>query len=67
MTYRTDNPLADFNRWNAAQERRLSRLPKCADCGEVIQDEDFYLINDEPICEECLNHNYRMRTEDFID
>ena len=67
MTYRTEDPLADFNRWDAAQESELSRLPKCADCGEVIQDEYFYLINDEPICEECLNLNYRKCTEDYID
>lgn len=64
--YRTDDPHADFDRHDAAQERWLSRLPRCVECGEPIQEEEFFLINDEPVCEECLNRNYRKRTEDYI-
>lgn len=39
--------------------------PKCSICGEKIRDEHYYFINDEFICTECLNENYRMKTEDF--
>lgn len=60
---RTDDPHADFYRHDAAQEKWLARLPKCVECGEPIQDEYFYLINDEPVCEECLIREYRKERD----
>lgn len=63
---RTNDPLADFARHDAEQARQLEKLPRCVDCGEPIQDEHYYEINDEPICEECLNDNHKKRTEDYI-
>lgn len=62
----TNDPLADFARHEAQQQKALDKLPQCSECGEPIQDEHFYLICDEPICEECLENNYKKRTEDFI-
>lgn len=62
----TDDPIADFNRHDAEQQRWLDSRPKCAECGEPIQDDHYFDINDEPVCEECLNFNYRKHTEDFI-
>lgn len=47
------------------EEEWLAKRPKCSDCGEPIQDEYCYLINDELICPECLKYNYRKNTEDF--
>lgn len=58
----------NFDQWerhDAEQQRLLNRLPQCYECSEPIQDEDCYLINDELICPDCLNSNYRKRTEDF--
>lgn len=66
MTY-TDNPIADFDRWDAEQTKWLERLPKCAECDHHIQDENCYEINGELICPECLNNNHRKRTEDYIE
>lgn len=65
--YYTDNPIADYDRYDAEQERKLSRLPTCAECGNKIQDEECYEINGELICPECLKDNYRRWTEDFIE
>lgn len=48
------------------QEKLLERLPNCEICGKIIQDDFYYEINDAIICEDCLNENYRKRTEDFI-
>lgn len=62
--YYTDDPVADYERYSADQERELDRLPKCSECGEAIQDEYCYLINDEAICESCMNEHYQVRTED---
>lgn len=64
---RTDDPHADFDRWDAGQEKWLARLPRCSECGEPIQDDFFYLINDEPVCEECLNREYLKFRDDYID
>ena len=66
MSY-TDNPIADFNRWDEEQTKWLDKLPKCAECGEPIQDEECFEINGELICPECLKHNHRKWTEDYIE
>ena len=67
MFYRTDDPLADFNRWDAEQQAALDKLPKCTECDEPIQDEHCYEINDELICEQCLNENHKKWTEDYFE
>ena len=50
----TDDPIADFNRWEAEQEKKLERLPVCADCDNPIQDETAFYINGEWICADCI-------------
>lgn len=64
--YRTDDPDRDFDRWDAEQARALDKLPVCYECGEPIQDDFCYQINDEIICEECLNHSFRKVTTDLM-
>lgn len=66
MIFRSDDPGVDFDRWDAYQMEQLDRLPCCADCGEPIQDDHYYWINDESICPSCLESNYRMETEAYI-
>lgn len=63
----TDNPLADFASWNAEQTAELERLPVCADCGEPVQDDHYYLINDEVICPNCLESGYRKDIDEYIE
>lgn len=62
----SDDPERDLDRYLAAQDREIEKLPICSECGEPIQDEHFYLINDEPICSDCLESNYRKDTEDYV-
>lgn len=64
--FRTDDPLADFDRYDAEQQRELDKLPVCADCGEPVTDDYFYLINDEVICPDCLAAGYRKADEDYV-
>lgn len=52
---------------DADREKRLERLPVCADCGEPIQDDHYYLVNDEAICPDCLEIGYRKETDDFFE
>ena len=63
----TDDPVADFHRHDARLERELKKLPKCAECGERIQTDECYEINETIICPKCLRHNYMRWTEDFIE
>lgn len=65
--YHTDDPIADFNRWDAERAEKESRLPLCCYCDQRVQDDYFYLINDEVVCEECLNNYFRHSAEDNID
>lgn len=58
-----------YDKWaehNRQQEEALERLPKCCECGNPIQDDYCFVINDEPICEKCLIENYRKSTEDVV-
>lgn len=66
MFCRTDDPFADFDRWDAEQQARLDKLPICAECGEPIQTDEYYEINDEPVCPECLKDNHRKWVDDYI-
>lgn len=49
------------------KERNREKLPVCADCGEPVMDDHYYLINDEVICPDCLESGYRKEIEDYID
>lgn len=55
-----------YNRHEAEQERWLKKRPVCADCNQHIQDEKFYLINDEAICPDCMEC-YAHWTDDYIE
>lgn len=63
----SDDPVRDYNRYDAEREDELEKLPVCDYCGERIQDDYYYEIGDEIICPDCLEHNFRKNTEDFID
>lgn len=67
MCYRTDNPLLDYSRYMDSKEQALSKLPVCSECDEHIQDDYCYVINDECICEECINLYYRKSIDDLVD
>lgn len=47
----TDDPLRDFDQWEAEQ----AKLPVCDWCGEPIQGEYAYRINGDLVCPNCIN------------
>ena len=59
MNY-TDDPIADFDRYDAECERKLERLPKCRFCEEPITDETGYFIDHEYICSDCLESECKV-------
>ena len=67
MFLMTGDPLRDFDLYEAEQKKEMKKLPKCYECGEPIQDEECYEINDELICPKCLIENHRKFTDDYID
>lgn len=63
----SDDPVADFERHDAEQERELSKLPRCYECRHRIQSEECYDIGGNLICPGCLDKHYKVWTENFID
>lgn len=61
--------IDNYDLWeahDAKQERWLAELPVCDVCDNPIQDEHLYLINDEFICPECLERDFRKDTDDYV-
>lgn len=65
--YRTDEPLEDFIRYENELDKIQALLPTCCECGEKIQDDYLYEINDMTVCEECLENNYKKETSDYVE
>lgn len=66
MSY-SDDPVADFDRYDAEQEAWLKELPKCECCDQHIQDSHYYDIEGEYICPDCISEycdkNFRKYNE----
>jgi len=63
----TNDPVADFERYDAAQEKKLERLPVCECCGEPIQQEKAVYYNSQWICEGCEFDFWHDIREDFLE
>lgn len=58
----------NYDRWEAhddEKEMELQKLPVCCYCEERIQQDTFFLINDEIICEDCMDSYFRKAVDDF--
>lgn len=67
MEYCSDNPILDYSRYATEQEKELNRLPLCSECGEHIQDDECWVIEDEIYCPECAEKLFCKFTEDYLD
>lgn len=65
MGYIPDN-YDMFDRHDAEQQRQLARLPLCVNCGNHIQTEECYEINDELICPDCIKE-FKRWTCDYYE
>ena len=59
------------NGWLMMQEEReqrqadwLDSRPKCDECGDPIQDEVYYVIGFDKVCENCLDNNHKRYVEE---
>ena len=60
----------NFSQWEAHERRQealLDKLPECERCGKLIQDDYYFEIENEILCEDCMNRRYRKSTEDFVN
>jgi formylmethanofuran dehydrogenase subunit E len=60
----TDDPVADFNRHDREQARRLDSLPECSICGDHIQQERAFHKDGFWICDECIERYRRTVNTD---
>lgn len=51
----------------AEQEKGLEKLPVCENCGQPIQSERCYIINDSFICPDCLESDFGHDTDEFTE
>ena len=64
----SDDPVKDYERYDARQQRRLARRPRCCECHDYIQDDVCYeKDNGDLICPRCLEANHERNTDDYID
>lgn len=63
----TNDPIADFHRYDAQQQREVERCPKCDYCDEHITVETYYDLDGDIVCEDCLDRHFKKRVEDYID
>lgn len=59
----TDDPVRDAMDRLRKQEEWESKLPRCSFCGNPIQEERYYVINDENVCQECLDNEFMVENE----
>lgn len=63
--FRSGDPVADFARWDKAQQAWEDSLPRCECCGEPI-DDYVWQIDDLILCGECAREKYRQSVEDYV-
>ena len=61
----------NFDQWEShdrKQQQELEQLPVCEGhkCGKRIQDDMYFEIDGEILCEKCMILRYGKRTEDYI-
>ena len=63
----SDDPVMDFQRYDAEQAERLEQYPKCAHCGHEITDERLFNINGELYHIGCAEEEFQKWTEDYME
>lgn len=61
----TDDPAADYDAYSRELDAARELLPECCECGQRIEDDFCYEINDEIICETCMEQ-YKKFTMDLV-
>lgn len=67
--FRNGDPLDDFDRLDQKESEYLDMLYRCEGekCGRPIDDDHYFDVHGEILCEECMIRRYRRNTEDYIN
>jgi formylmethanofuran dehydrogenase subunit E len=65
MSFYSDDPVRDAERYDRYQARRERQYPCCDCCGYRIAEGNYYDINGEIMCLECLTENYGKKVENY--
>lgn len=61
----TDDPIRDAERYAADWEEGSRRRKVCKHCGVILlYGDEYFLINDEELCPECMKDEYGKVVED---
>jgi len=55
----TDDPIADAAAYDAELARLEAQVPDCEICNKPVAEDYYYEINDEVICAECMERDFR--------
>lgn len=61
--YRTDDPLADFDRYDYEQQKEMEQRPVCCLCNDYITDEYAFYIFGEWYCKGCFEDEFLRPVE----
>lgn len=61
--------MMDFDQYDREMERKRARLPVCDNrkCRRQINDDYFYEIDGDYLCEKCMIARYQRSVEDYIE
>ena len=62
--FRSDDPARDFYRHDKERQEWEDTLPRCDECGEIM-DDFAYEINGDLLCIQCVIEKYRRDAEDY--
>lgn len=66
MTYRSDDPGADFDRYDRDRAEAEASRPVCCECGDPIWDEYLWDIGGDLYCEECAQNVFRKDADFYV-
>lgn len=65
MSYRSENLAADIRRRLNDDDYWLTRRPICDECGQHIQEDQFFMIDGKRFCKACIE-DCEVWTDDYI-
>lgn len=64
--FRKGDPDEDFFRLDLEESELEELLPECDGCGKRIDEDYYFKIDTEILCEDCVKNRYRRNTNDYI-
>lgn len=64
MFIRTDDPIRDYDSYDAEQWEIEQKLPKCSICGDRIYTEKAVKLDGEFVCDDCIDNMREYVTTD---